>query len=465
MGMSIGLNTAILALRAHQLAVDTASHNIANAQTPGYSRQRVLLRPLVVGSGAFNAPSGLLANPGAGVDANDLHRVRDTFLDFQARSALGNSARWQAAAGALQRAELTIGEPSDSGIAASMAQFWSSWHDVANSPTSPAARSTLVNAASALAGKFKAIRAYLVSQRGEANVQVTDMARQVNDAATEIASLNIKIAQFEATGAEASDLRDRRDVLLDNLASLGNINYTEQPDKTVTVEWGGHTLVQANTSENVGVEPDPGNPGMSRLVFTSDSQPLDTTAGKLAGLAEARDMALPALIAKLDALAGDLITNINALHSTGFGLDNSTGNNFLSGTDAATIDVDAVILGDQQKIAAASAANLPGDSSKALALANLQLQKLMAGSSQTFDEYFTNMVTVLGSDVNQAINNADGANLVQLHLEAQRQSVSGVNIDEEVTNLNLAQHAYNASARVITVIDSMLDTLINRTAV
>lgn len=463
--MSIGLNTAILALRAHQLAVDVASHNIANAQTPGFSRQRVLLRPLVIGNGAFSAPAGLLANPGAGVDANDLHRVRDTFLDFQARNALGSNARWQATAGALQRAELSVGEPSDSGIAASMAQFWSSWHDVANSPTSPAARSTLVNSASALAGKFKAIRADLVSQRGDADVQITDIARQVNDATTEIATLNVKIAQFEATGAEASDLRDRRDVLLDNLGSLGNISYTEQADKTVTVEWGGHALVQGNTSETVGIEPDPGNPGMNRLIFTSDNQPLDTTAGKLAGLKDARDTALPDLVAKLDALAGGLITSINALHSTGFGLDNSTGNSFLSGTDAATIDIDAVILGDPAKIAAASAAGAPGDSSKALELANLQLQKLMAGSSQTFDEYFTNTVTVLGADVNQAINNADGASLVQQHIEAQRQSVSGVNIDEEVTNLNLAQHAYNASARVITVIDSMLDTLINRTAV
>ena len=464
MGMSVGLNTAILALRAHQLAVDVASHNIANAQSPGYSRQRVLLRPLVIPGGP-GAPAGLLANPGAGVDARDLHRVRDTFLDFQARQALGSASQWQTTAAALQRTEVTLGEPSDTGLSAAMSQFWGGWHDVVNTPESPAARSSLINAGSALASRFKAMRSDLVSQRGDLDTQVVDIARQVNDAAAEISGLNVQIAQFEAGGAQASDLRDRRDVLLDGLAKLGPMTYTEQTDNTVTVFWGSHTLVQANTAQNVGTQADPGQPGMNRLYFTTDSAVLDTSGGKLGGLTNARDVAIPGVIAKLDALAAGLITSINGAHSSGFGLDNSTGNAFLTGTDAATIGVDPVVAGSPEKVAAAGSANAAGDSAKALAIANLQLQQLMSGSSQTFDEYYGNAVTVLGADVAQARNNADGAALVSEHIERQRQSVSGVNIDEEVTNLNMSQHAYNASARVITTIDQMLDTLINRTAV
>lgn len=464
MGMSVGLNTAVLALRAHQLSVDVASHNIANAQSPGYSRQRVLLQPLVI-PGAFGMGSGLHANPGAGVDASSLHRVRDTFLDYQARQAFSNEAYWAGATEGLQRAELTFNEPSDDGLGSVMNRFWASWHDVVTNPESAAARSTLVNAASAMGSRFQAMRADLTSQRGHVNTQVRDIARQVNDATGEIAQLNVTIAQFEASGREASDLRDRRDTLLDGLSKLGPITYQEQADRTVTVHWGSHVLVQAEQAQNVGIEPDPGNTGMDRLYFTSDSAVLDTTAGKLGGLTHVRDNALPDLITKLDTLATGLITNINAIHSTGYGIDNSTGNPLFNGTNAASITVNPVIGSNPDKLATSAGANTPGDSSKALEVANLQLQRLMAGSTQSFDEFYGNLVTVLGADVAQSKVNVDGAALVSSHVDQSRQSVSGVNIDEEVMNMTLSQHAYDASARVITVIDSMLDTLINRTAV
>ncbi len=464
MGMSVGLNTAVLALRAHQLAVDVASHNVANAQSPGYSRQRVLLRPLVI-PGAFGMGSGLHANPGAGVDASALHRVRDTFLDYQARQAFSNEAYWGASTQALQRAELTFNEPSEDGLGAVMNRFWSSWHDVVTNPDSAAARSTLVNAGSAVGSRFQAMRADLGAQRGNLNTQIVDVARKINDASSEIATLNVTIAQFEAGGREASDLRDRRDMLLDGLSKLGPITYSEQPDTTVTVQWGSHTLVQANQSENVAVQADPGNTGMDRLYFTSDNAVLDTSAGELGGLKHVRDTALPALITKLDTLAAGIITNINAIHTTGYGIDNSTGNALFNGTDAATITINPVIGGNPDKLATSAAANTPGDSSMALAMANLQLDRLMAGGTQTFDEFYGNTVTVLGADVAQSIVNVDGASLVSGHIDQSRQSVSGVNIDEEVMNMTLSQHAYDASARVITVIDSMLDTLINRTAI
>jgi flagellar hook-associated protein 1 FlgK len=204
---------------------------------------------------------------------------------------------------------------------------------------------------------------------------------------------------------------------------------------------------------------------MNRLIFTSDSSALDTSAGQLGGLTTSRDTAIPNLISKLDALASGLITSINAVHAAGYGLDGSTGLDFFTGTNAGDIGVNAALLANPQQFAASSVSGSLGNAQNALALADLQLTDTMSGSTLTFDEFYTSLVTVLGADSRAAIDAADTADLVLGHIETQRQSVSGVNIDEEVANMTMAQHAYNAAARVITTIDEMLDTLINRTAV
>src|SRR5689334_5756111 len=140
MSLSIGLDTAVKALRAHQLAVDVASHNIANANTPGFSRQRVILRPEGLMASSRDSHDGLLGKPGYGVSATDVTRVRDMFLDFQARQAAGSQAQYDALSTALGRAELTFNEPSDDGIQAQIGAFFNAWQDVVNDPESPAAR-------------------------------------------------------------------------------------------------------------------------------------------------------------------------------------------------------------------------------------------------------------------------------------------------------------------------------------
>ena len=259
--------------------------------------------------------------------------------------------------------------------------------------------------------------------------------------------------------------RDRRDLLLDQLSGLAQVTYAEQGDTTVSVYLGSHELVTSNTSRDIKTVADALNPGMTKLQFSIDDADVSTASGKLRGILDARDVGIPSVQAKLDALAVGLITNINAIHTTGVGLDNTTGLDFLSGTDAGTIAINAVLVANPQQIGAASALNVPGDGSHALSIANLQQATLMAAGSETFDEYYANTVSVLGADVARAQNMGESADLLNSHLEGMRQSVAGVNIDEEVTNLNSAQHAYTAAARVISVIDSMLDTLINRTGV
>jgi flagellar hook-associated protein 1 FlgK len=464
MGLSIGLDTAVKALRAHQVAVDTSSHNIANANTEGFSRQRVLLRPIGVDGSDHFTRDALLGRVGFGVDAHDVNRVRDIFLDFQARQAISAHAEWDAHSTALGRTEMVFNEPSDDGLAAIFTSFWNGWHDLTNDPESSAARTTVVNAGLTLGARLRRAYSDLFSERGELDRQVVGVADRINAAASEIASVNFQIKQVELAGDKANDLRDRRDLLLDQLSKIANVTYTEQQDKTVTVYLGSHELVTANQARVVTAVADPANVGMSKLMFVVDSADVLVSSGELHGLIDVRDNKIPGLISRLNTLAGTMITQLNTLHAAGFGLDGTTGLNFFTGTDAQTIDVNGLLVSNPEKIAAATVLGAAGNGANSLAIADLQHALTMVGNTQSFGQFYTNTVGMLGADISRAKGLAESGKLLLNHIDGQRQSVSGVNIDEEVNNLTQSQKAYQAAARVISVIDEMLDTLINRTA-
>ncbi|MCZ2112003.1 MAG: flagellar hook-associated protein FlgK [Dehalococcoidia bacterium] len=465
MALSIGLDTAVKALRAHQLAVDVASHNIANAQTPGFSRQRVILRPVGITASGWSSHDSLLGRAGNGVDASDVNRVRDMFFDFQARQTIGSKAQYESFSEALGRAELTFSEPSDAGMGNLLGAFYDAWHDVVNDPESPAARVALVHATTTLTANIR--RAYndLDKIRKDVNTSVNAIQDEINSRTQEIAQLNQQIVQVEASGEMANDLRDRRDLLVDQLSAIANVTYSENPNHSLNIYLGSHELVAASKWDKVAAVNDPSNPGMQKLVFTDDGLDVNATNGKLRGLLDARDTAIPGLITKLNQFATQLITQVNTIHSAGYGLDGSTGNDFLTGTGAADIDINAAISASPETIAASSTPGTVGNSQTALAIADLQHTASAALGNNTFDEFYGNMVSVLGADVARAKGMADSASLMNQHIESQRQGVQGVNIDEEVTNMNAAQHAYQAAARVVTTIDQMLDTLINNTGV
>jgi flagellar hook-associated protein 1 FlgK len=467
MALSLGLDTAVKALRAHQLAVDVASHNIANAQSPGFSRQRVLLRPEGITGADWRSGDNLLGRAGMGVRADDVHRIRDIFLDFQARLAFTSRAQYEALATGIERAELTFNEPSDDGIASQIASFFSSWHDVVNDPESPAARVALVHSTTTLTTNLQ--RAYndLGALRADINGSVVSLRNEVNARAEEIASLNAQIVQIEATGEKANDLRDRRDLLIDQLSQIAQVQYAENGNGAVNIYLGNHELVSDTRFDALEVANDVANPGMQKLTFSSDGTDVTTAGGRLRGLLDARDQYIPSLQAKLDTLASNLITRVNAVHTAGADLNGTAGLAFFTGTGAADIALNAAIAGDPRLVAASGGPppGAVGDASNALAIANLQLAADAGLNNETFEQFYSNIASVLGADVSRARGLASSNDLLANHLEAQRQSVSGVNLDEEMVNLSSSQKAYQGAARVITTIDEMLDTLINRTGV
>lgn len=458
MGLSTSLDSAMRALLAQQYAVDTTSHNIANATTPGYSRQRVKLAA-VPGTSSPTSRS----QPGGGVDFLGIERVRDTFVDFQIRGAMQSAGQSGARARSLQAAELTFQEPSDSGLHAVMDQFFNAWRDLATNPESSAARTNVVQTGQTFATTAQRLENGLQNLRTEADQRIQQNVNDINSLATRIATLNGQIQMLRATGDSAADLTDQRDQALDSLSKIVDINYREQASGSVDVQLGGHSLVAAGQSFSIYATPVVANNNYVEIRYTDGNALVPVGNGELKGLLDQRDVDLTKRIADVNTLVGQVIANVNTAHTAGYGLDGVTGRAFFTGTDASDIGIDPTIAANGNTVAAsATAGGIPGDGSNASAVSDLQYQRLMNGGTATFDEYYAGLVADVGAASRDAASLDQARQQVQTGMTNLRDSAAGVNMDEELIQLTAHQRAYQAAARVITVSNEMLDTLINR---
>lgn len=462
----LGIQTALRALMAQRKATETAGHNIANANTPGYSRQRVELQasdtPYTVPSlGRLEVPGQL----GTGVDIVAIERVRDEFLDLQVRNEQGNLGNWEVRRDSLQKVEVILGEPTDNGLNNAMVEFWNAWQELSKTPESLAVRSEVRQRAITLAETIRHINGQLEQLQDDLNFNVGVTVNEINTIASQLADLNQQIARSVSVGDNPNDLRDRRDLLLDELAKMVDITVTKQPDGMIDVAIGGRSLVQGTTVDAFQAVPDPLNNNFYQVQWSSDGTPVTMTSGSLSGMIWARDTGISDVLSQLDELAVTIIDEVNALHQAGFGLDGSTGNDFFSGTGASDIAVAAGILTDLNAIAAATdVTKLPGDGSNALAIAQLKDALTMppAAPTGTFGEYYRSLVATVGIDTEQAVRMAENEEILLGQLENKRQSVTGVSIDEEMANIIQFTHAYQAAARVLNTLDEQLDIIINR---
>jgi flagellar hook-associated protein 1 FlgK len=459
MGMSVSLNTAVTALLAQQAGVDTTSHNIANATTVGYSRQRMRLQAI---PGSFVADG--IPRPGLGVQLLGIDRVRDLFVDYQLRAQTSLSGQYTAQTEALERVEGILAEPGENGLRANLDRFFNAWRDLSNSPESGPARAAVFQTGQSLALGANRLHAALQQQRIETDQRVRGTVDEINSLTTEVAALNTQIVQLTAQGNGAGDLRDRRDVAIDKLAQLVTLTYVEGDNGSVNVSVGGHELVSGDVAYLVEGVPNLANSSLSDVRFVTDGTALATSSGELRAFIEYRDTYLPARSAELNTLVGALITDINTAHASGFGLDGVTGRDFFDGTTAADIAIDAAVLASTNAIAASSTAlGVPGDGSNSLAISDLQYVRGLNGGTATYDEFYASMVAGVGVAVGQVRAQAEAQSLVLEQLSLQRESAAGVNVDEEMVSLVRYQRAFEAASRLIAVADEMLDTLINRT--
>lgn len=468
LGLFNTLNLGARALTADQAGVEVTGHNLANANNPAYARQRVVLQT------STPTPTAI-GLEGTGVQAVTIQQLRDQLLDSQIRSEASVGGYWTAQQSALQNAQTQLNEflnlnatgsasgsdtATSPGLSSQLDNLFNAFQAVATSPGDLSARQSLVSAAQSLAAGFNQAAQNLTSLNGLLNTSIANDVTSANQLLSDIAGLNAQIARATASGGTANDLVDAREQDLEKLAQLVNIQTASNADGTVNVSIGGQTLVSGSQLADTLATYDPGTGNL--LVQTASSGvPLALSGGSIQGTIDARDGALTTLRNGLDTLASTLITQVNALYRSGYDLNGNTGADFFTGTDAASIGVNPALANDPSQIQASGAANTPGDNSVALQLAQLGQQTLTALGQQTFSGAYALDVQRFGEALAHANDQVDGYNSVNTLLLNQRDSVGGVSLEEEATNLITYQKAYEASARLITTVDQMLETVVN----
>jgi flagellar hook-associated protein 1 len=453
-----GITTALNALMAQRQAIDVAGQNVANANTAGYTRQRADLTAV-----SATGHGGLFTKidaPGWGVQVSSVTRIVDGFIDSRQRDAHASNAFATAVQGAWTGVEQVVNEPSDTGLSAQLSAFWTSWQDVANHPEDTAARSQLLSQAGTLVDTITSSRSAIDSQFTTSRNQLSAVAQQVNSTARSVAELNDRVRTAQATGSQVNELADQRDQLVLQLSELTGAASRANDDGTVDVMLGGSMLVSGVRSSTVqvagaqnvdSVASTP--PGPVRLEF-SDGRAVSVSAGQTAGLMSALNSVYPSAAAGLDTVAASLATSVNALHASGHGLDDAVGRNFFAGSSARDL---AVAITDPRQVAAAegTAGALDGTLADKISL--------LSGATNGPDITWRSYVAKVGVDSQAASRRSALQEVVKQQADGARDSMSGVSVDEEMTNLLMFQRAYEGAARVMTAVDQTLDTLINRT--
>lgn len=569
-----GLNIGAKGLAAQQRALDITGHNIVNANTEGYTRQEVVMQsdtPVKTGNGFM----------GSGVKITDVRRMRDNYLDLQYRTENKAMGYWNFKDNTLQKIEVILNEPSDAGLRSTMDKFWAAWEDLTRAPESSAVRTNVIETGQAVVETFNHMDRQFRELRDDIDNTINVNIRELNSIASQIKDLNYQIVKGEAEGPKANDLRDKRDLLLDQMSEIVDIEVVEDRRGSVTVTIGGRAIVSGNVVKKILGKQDVNNDDLTKVVW-EDGTEVRIRSGQMKGMLEARDELVVDFMDKLDKMAYSFATRINEAHSQGFHLlsdssylinnfqgitlgnkldftapltlndsltlnidgepnsisINGTFNNadelvehinaqldainakaynvdgaikFVSDNGEITVDYSGVAgdlgfyltpgdgqyevivskipsffmvmdpnasfsagnlaintdIKDDVNLIAASGnppyggiENIKGDGSNALSIAQLKYDDTLIEGT-TLDDYYRSETSKLGIKAREANRMVANQELVLSQLENKREMVMGVSLDEEMTNMIRFQHAYNSAARYITVVDEMLNTLIN----
>jgi flagellar hook-associated protein 1 FlgK len=467
--MSVGLfgtlGMAARSLQLQQAGIQVAGHNLANVNNPAYARQRLNIAT----TDPVSSPIGPL---GTGAQAVAIQQIRNALLDRQITTEASVTGFWEAQQLALQFAQAGLGQQINrlaasgeaglqQGIAEGLADFFSAFQSLSLQPTSLAERQVLLLKAGTLATQFNQAAARLAAAAAMQDETLRTDVAAANALLADIANLNDQIVISEInSGAVANDLRDLRQQKIESLAQLVNLTAAPQPNGAINLTIDGVLMVEDRFVRDTLEAYDAGG-GQWLVRAATAGTPLTLTGGRLAGVITARDGPLAQTRAELDALAAELITAVNALHTTGYSLTGTTGASFFTGTNAASLAVHNALIANPALLQASNASGEPGNNAVALQLAQLAQQRHPALGNQTFAERFSQTVAALGQSLATANSRVADQTAIGELLRQQRAAVSGVSLDEEMVNLTTFQRAYQASARLMTVVDEMLESLIN----
>ena len=450
-----GLSTALTALVGQRRGLETTGQNVANANTDGYTRQRVDLSAI---GGGVPALFSTWQGAGGGVTVSDVSRLRNAFLDTRQRSQHADGAFRTDQQQVYGQVETLLAEPTDTGLQSQLGDLWASFHDLANTPGDLAARAALLQQATTVAGTLNHTSTSINTLWSSTKDQFDAITSEVNSTASRVAELNQAVINSNQAGVPANELADQRDQMVLRLSELVGATGSVQPNGGLTVSVGGSVLVAGSTARQLAVTGAHLLSGVATapvtLQWTDNNSTAAVQSGQAASVLQTLNSILPSYSARLDGVAGTIASYVNNQHAAGYDLNGNQGGPLFSGTTADSIQV---AITDPTLVAASSTQGGTLDGANATALANL------ATASTGPDQAYRSVIADLAVTTQTANQRSTIQTVLSSNADAAVTSESGVNLDEEMTNLLSYQRAYQAAAKVMSAVDSMLDTLINRT--
>ncbi len=461
----LGLSIAGTGLQAARDGMDAVAQNLANANTPGFVSEQAQITaspttdPLGIGSGAY---------------VNGVAQASDAVLAADNLAASASSASSSALQQTLSTVQAIFPEPGSSGLAAQLSTFWSSWDSIATNPSLTAPRTEVVNQAQDLASTLNQEYAQLSQTATNTNTQIASVTSEVNTLFSQVASLNQSIVSSIASGSQPNALIDQRNNLVNQLGQDIGVTTRAQANGALDVYVGGFAMVQGNTADSLAVKTS-GAPPTTSLVSTLAGLAVPVSGGTIAGLLTAVNTKIPQYQSQLDTVATNLANTVNT--QLGVGWDANANTDVPAGTGvgpdgsaplftipagstgaAADIAVNAAVVANPQLLAAATSSTYgANDGSNAQAMA--ELGTAASGPDQAYRTFITN----LGSDVQTITSQSQAQQSLSQSLQAAYQSVVGVNTDQQTVDMLAYQQAYQASAKVISTVDAMVQSLLAAT--
>ncbi|HNX94708.1 MAG TPA: flagellar hook-associated protein FlgK [Holophaga sp.] len=487
-GLNSSLNIGLSGLEVAQAALNVVGHNIANVNTPDYSRQRAIIT-------ASDSQNFGNLQFGAGVTLTNVQGIRNRFLDLQITQATSRQSGAETRYNGLEAIASAFQDDGTSGLNTLVQNFFNGFNKLASTPEDGSARNNLIGQAQSLVNGMQSRYEMLENQRKQADGSLSGIVEQINSLTKQIAQLNDRIATEPLPGSD-NDARDQRQTLAKDLASLVGVQVFED-DKgrmQISLDSGAAVLVNGNTAYKMSLAPSTiaGNYQNVQVAQGSGAMVDITTKvneGQLGAYLDLRDDVLPGYERKLDELAAGIASQVNTIHNAGFALNGTTGRDFFLGAVANganglpttvtavsnykgmvnSLKVNSVLATDPSLIAAAGVAGAAGNNSVALRLAALQQATGTVdtngdgtGDSGPYSTMISSLANRVGTDAQGfGVTSTNQDNLLSA-LSTQRDRASAVDLDEEATSLITFQRGYQAAARFISVIDTLTDQLVNQ---
>ena len=461
-GLFYGIHIGRTALLAQTSVLNVISHNVANANTPGYSRQTVELASV-----PGNAQGGFIStkfSQGAGVSAEQVVRSRFALYDEMYRNENQDYNAFVRTEELLNQVELLFDEPSDRGFAGILDDFYNAWQDLANDPQSMAARQTVKSTAEELTSRMHRLYEQLTIMQADVDNEIATIPERINEIASEIADLNVSIRLSKSQGGTPNDLEDKRDLLVDELTNYAEVRTVPHDDGSYTVILGTKVIVERGTfSELRAVTYTGGDIDTKKTVIVSeDDTEYEPRSGQLGALLNFRDEIIPDITDKLNDLAKSLVETMNFEHSNGYSLNGDTNLNFFDplGTNAFSIKLSSDI--DNVENIAVSGDGSVGDNQNALRIIDTKTRRIVK-QSYTISEYYNAMIADLGILGSEAKSGRINEQLLVTQIDNAREGIKGVSIDEEMVQMIQSQQIYSAASRLIVTLDELLETVLSMT--